>query len=238
MSSRPNPDSLSDHRARVAKYLRGISITFASVAGNIIQERLPAEYAREPIRPCLTLWACAACDGSLDDALPVAAALDLFDRCLVLHGELVDESVPAVARWGLGQSLNAGDALYALAFRTLAADVHDAPGRLLAAKLIARAVLRAIEARTHGGGTVIPRRSAALTGAALQAGAVIAGAPEHVSHSFGRAGRFLGLAWAAADRSLAERLAHKAIAAIGPAVAANDLAAFRDAALTAGYRAG
>ncbi len=238
MASRTNPDLLSDHRALVARYLRGIVISFASVAGTIIAERLPAECAHEPMRPCLTLWSCAACGGRLEDALPVAGALDLFDRFLVLHDELVDETVPTVARWGLGQSLNAGDALYALAFRTLAADVVAAPGRLVAAKLIARAVLRAIEAGSDAKGMGRLRRSAALTGAALQAGAVVAGAPDYVARSFGRAGRFVGLAAAIDDRPLSERLVRKATAALKDHVSPDELAAFRDAAAFVARRAG
>ena len=76
------------------------------------------------------LWACAAQTRDLADALPVAAAFDLFDRFMLLHDELADESAATVARWGLGQSLNAGDALYALAFRTLASDVQHPQRRL------------------------------------------------------------------------------------------------------------
>ena len=92
-----------------------------SVAARIIAERLPGDSAGDPLRPGLVLWACAARSGDVDDALPVAAAFYLFDRFLVLHAELGSDTSSSVAQWGLGQSLNAGDALYALAFRALAA---------------------------------------------------------------------------------------------------------------------
>src|SRR5262249_35033091 len=112
---------LSNHRARLAQYLSKVSFSSATVAGRIIEER-PVRHLRDPLRPALVLWACEARNGDLDDAVPVAAAFDLFDQFLLLHEQLTRDS-PTVERWGLGQSLNAGDALYALAFRSLAADV-------------------------------------------------------------------------------------------------------------------
>ncbi len=179
---------LGNHRASIARYLRGITFPGRSVAARIIEERVPSEYVLDPIRPSLLLWACAACDGNLGDALPVAAAFDLFDRFLLLHDELADESAAIAARWGLGQSLNAGDALYALAFRSLASDVSNARPRLEAARLVGQAVLEAIE---QGEGDAA--RDAVLTAAALKAGAVIAEAPEKLTHAFADAGRCLSL---------------------------------------------
>jgi hypothetical protein len=179
---------LGNHRASIARYLRGIIFPGRSVAARIIEERVPSEYVLDPIRPSLLLWACAACDGNLDDALPVAAAFDLFDRFLLLHDELADESAAMATRWGLGQSLNAGDALYALAFRSLASDVSNPQPRLEAARLVGQAVLEAIEL-----GDGDDTRAAVLTAAALKAGAVIAEAPEKLTHAIADAGRCLSL---------------------------------------------
>jgi geranylgeranyl pyrophosphate synthase len=235
-----DPVPLSENRARVAEYLRGIAFSFTSVAGKIIEERLPAQYAGDPVRPSLVLWACNACGGERDDALPVAAAFDLFDRFMLLHDELVEDSVTTVVRWGLGQSLNAGDALYALAFRTLAADVSNAPRRLEVAKLVAQAVLEAIEARNDAVGIDAARRgSAALTAAALRAGAVVAGAQEQVARAFARAGSLLGMAALAADAALADRIARRAVAAIARSgLVAKDLDAFEEVARYVARQAG
>jgi hypothetical protein len=161
-----------------------VSFSSATVAGRIIEER-PVRHVRDPLRSALVLWACEAQNGDLDDAVPVAAAFDLFDRFLLLHEQLTRDS-PAVERWGLGQSLNAGDALYALAFRSLAADVINPARRLDAARLVGEAVLEAI-ARDDDE----TARAATLTGAALQSGAVIAGAPERAAGAFLEAGRLL-----------------------------------------------
>lgn len=176
---------LGNHRASLARYLRQIVFPTESVAGTIIRERLAPRYVGDPLRASLVLWACDAVGGELTDALPVAAAFDFFDRFLLLHAELTDESASVIARWGLGQSLNAGDAFLALAFRSLAGDVSNSQRRLKAAQLVAQAVLEAIDE------SIDLRRNATLTAAALHAGAVIAGATEEAAHSFERAGRLL-----------------------------------------------
>jgi geranylgeranyl pyrophosphate synthase len=196
MAASLDPIPLSDHRASLQRYLREIVPRGDSVAGRIIEERLLEPYARDPVRATLVLWACAAANGDVTQALPVAAAFDLFDRFLLLHNELAEAS-PTVARWGLGQSLKGGDALYALAFRTLATDVTDAPRRLAVARLVAGAILEAL-GRANGETAL----SAVLTGAALQAGAIIAGAPQHVTRKFLEAGRVLGSDPAAAVAAL------------------------------------
>ena len=215
------PLPLSDYRASLAEYLRGIVFPATSVAARIIEERLPARYARDPLRPCLVIWACAAGNGEIADALPVAAAFDLFDRFLLLHDELSAEPAPLVARWGLGQSLNAGDALYALAFRTLASDVGDPKRRVLAARLVGEAVLRAIETDNDD-----IARNATLTGAAIEAGAIIAGASDAVSSGFARAGRLLATSPPAAVAELRSC-----------GVSQNDLATFKEIARYVARRA-
>jgi hypothetical protein len=224
MTSLSNAVPLSAHRESLQRYRAGIAFKFDSVAGQIIAERLAAGYVRAPLRASLLLWACSASGGALPDALPVAAAFDLFDRFILLHDELSEESSETVARWGLGQSLNAGDALYAVAFRTLASDV-GAPGpRLEAARLVAEAVLEAIEGHDGTG-------RCALTGAALRAGAVIAGASAEVAQAFERAGRTLGMASEAEDTQHAQRLAREAIALLRPYTRHDELETFSEAAL-------
>jgi hypothetical protein len=210
---------LGTHRARVARYLRGIVLPAASVAGTIIKERLSAAYGRDPLPPTLVLWACEAVGGDVADALPVAGAFDLFNRFLLLHAELTNESASSVARWGLGQSLNAGDAFYALAFRTLAGDVANPQRRLNAARIVATAVLDAIDESDQ------TRRDAGLTSAALRAGTVIGGAREGTVRAFARAGRLL----------FEEPMA--AVAALRSCTSANDLAAFEEVARYVAQRA-
>jgi len=229
MTSPPLP--LDEHRANVARYLRGLDLSFAAVAGRIIAERLPPDGARDPVRPSLVLWACAANSADVADALPVAAAFLLFDRFMVLHAELADGSAPTVARWGLGQSLNAGDALFALAFRTLASDVRHPQRRLEAARLVGEAVLEAIELpgdeTAHG----------VLTAAALHAGAIVGGADEPAAQSFARAGRLIGKSSAADDPARARRFGRQAVAAVRPHARPEHLRAFEEVAVYVAQRA-
>jgi hypothetical protein len=229
MTSTPLP--LDEHRAKVARYLRGLDLSFAAVAGRIIAERLPPHGASDPVRPSLVLWACAANGSGLADALPVAAAFALFDRFMVLHGELADGAASTVARWGLGQSLNAGDALFALAFRTLASDVHDPRRRLEAARLVGQAVLEAIELSDE------LAAHAVLTGAALHAGAVVGGADSPVAESFARAGRLIGKSAAAGDAVLAETLGRRAVEALRGWAPPEHLRAFEEVAVYVAQRA-
>jgi hypothetical protein len=231
MTSLPDALPLSGYRDSLQRYSRKIAYSFESVAGKIIAERLPERFVRDPVRPRLVLWACAVNGGDIADALPVAAAFDLFERFMLLHDELTDASAGTIARWGLGQSLNAGDALYAVAFRSLASDVISAPRRLEAARLAGEAVLEAIE------GLPGPMQGrCALTGAALQTGAVIGGANEETAQAFNRAGRALGTAAQAGDEADADDFAREAIAALTPYVSDEALETFTEIVLSLARR--
>ncbi len=207
MTSLSDAVPLSAHRDSLARYLAEIGFTFESVAGKIIAERLEPGFVRDPLRACLLLWAACANGGQLSDALPVAAAFDLFDRFMLLHDELAEGAGETAARWGVGQSLNAGDALYAVAFRCLAADAIVAPNRLDAARLAAEAVLAALESDPAQSRRV-------LTAAAMEAGAVIAGAPAHAVAALRDAGHALAAAGESGDAAEAGRLAERAISLV------------------------
>lgn len=233
MTALRDPIPLGNHRACIARYLRGIVSSAGSVAARIIEERLGECYAGDAVRPSLVLWACAAGKGNLADALPVAVAFDLFDRFLLLHDELADESaVATVARWGLGQSLNAGDALYALAFRSLASDVSEPRCRLRTARLVGQAVLEAI---AKSGDNIA--RGAVLTVAALEAGAMIAGLPEPVARAYAEAGRLLSTAAVSSDPALARSASRRAVAALRRHAARDDVATFEEVARYVAHRA-
>jgi geranylgeranyl pyrophosphate synthase len=206
------PLPLGEHRARILEYLRAIELPRPCVARTIVEECSPDATL---LRPMLVVWAGSACGGDVADLVPVAAAFDLFDRFLRLHDELIERPAQAdpnsaVARWGLGQSLNAGDTFYALALRALAQDVVIPQRRLEAASLVTQAVLEAIEDRTRKG---LRRRGAVLTGAALEAGALIAGA-ERARRQFNVAGRLLDAAADSPESRRAQAARARAIAAI------------------------
>ena len=104
--------------------------------------------------------------------------------------------------------------------------------RLEVARLAGQAVLEAIEG--HAGDRA---RGVPLTGAALQAGAVIAGAPESDVRAYARAGRLLGTAALSRGTELGERFAVQAVAALPRSTARADLDAFEEVARYVARRA-
>ncbi|MBV8198553.1 MAG: hypothetical protein JO263_10485 [Candidatus Eremiobacteraeota bacterium] len=218
------------HLENVDKYLRGVAFSFTSLAARIIEERRALARRDHGLRPWLVLWSCTANGGDDRDALPVAAAFDLFDRFIVLHRELATEPVQT-SPWGLGQNLNGGDALCAVAFRTLTSDVRDSARRLAAAKVVGEAVLEAIERSDE------VAENAALTGAALQGGAIIGGAGAEVAQIFARAGRTLGTAVAAANSTRSQALLSESLAQIRSVITADAAQAFEEVASCVAQRA-
>ena len=221
--SEPSASLLNRHAARIASYLRASALPQQSFTGRMTgyhmgwldrDGHVTGSAPGKLVRPALCLWAAEACGADIETALPVAAGIELIHNFTLIHDDIQDgdrmrrnrETVWAV--WGTAQGINAGDALQALAFRTLAAD-GVAPERCLAAvRAIADAVLVVVEGqsldlRLEGDPAtsvrtylrMIGAKTAALIGASLQAGALIAGAPKKTVDALRKAGSLLGLAF-------------------------------------------
>jgi len=170
------------------------------------------------IRPALCIWACEACGGDAGEALPAAAALEWVHNFTLVHDDIQDgdrerrgrETVWSI--WGLAQGINAGDALFARAFATLANEGSHPQRRLRATRLIADAVLvvvegQALDLRFEGKPDttlraylrMIRSKTGALIGASLEAGAVMAGADPEISRRLRDAGTLLGVAFQIRD---------------------------------------
>ncbi len=73
------------------------------------------------LRPTLTIAACAAFGGRAEDAIRVAAALELFHNGFLIHDDIADESTHRRGKptlhesHGIGLAVNAGDGLNLLA---------------------------------------------------------------------------------------------------------------------------
>src|SRR5262245_49049467 len=73
------------------------------------------------VRPAVALLAAGAAGGDPRAAAPVAAAIELLHNFTLVHDDIQDQSPtrrhrPTVwSRWGTGQAINAGDALFAAA---------------------------------------------------------------------------------------------------------------------------
>lgn len=77
------------------------------------------------IRPLLTLLCAEAVGGSWRHALPAAAAVELLHNFSLIHDDIEDKSEirhsrPTVwAVWGIASAINAGDALFSIAYSAL-----------------------------------------------------------------------------------------------------------------------
>jgi geranylgeranyl diphosphate synthase type I len=77
------------------------------------------------IRPLLVLLAAEAAGGKWEDVLPSAAAVELLHNFSLIHDDIQDNSSMRRGRptlwtkWGIPQSINAGDSLFALAHDSL-----------------------------------------------------------------------------------------------------------------------
>jgi geranylgeranyl diphosphate synthase type I len=94
------------------------------------------------IRPLLCLLACQASGGDWQQALPVAAAIELIHNFSLIHDDIQDNSPlrrgrPTVwNKWGQAQAINAGDAMFTLA--------HLAPQQLTELGLAPEVTLSAL----------------------------------------------------------------------------------------------
>ena len=92
------------------------------------QDEQGYSYHRESgkfVRPLLCLLSCQAVGGDAVRIMPAAAALELIHNFSLIHDDIQDASCerhhrPTVWKiWGQSQAINAGDAMFALAFSAL-----------------------------------------------------------------------------------------------------------------------
>jgi len=173
------------------------------------------------LRPLLTLIACEAAGGDARKAQPAAAGVELIHNFSLIHDDIQDNSLlrrgreTVWVRWGLAQAINAGDAMFTLAWlsgpRLLDLGV-PADTVLAVTNTLATALLRitqgqhldmAFEARNQVSVQeyigMIGGKTAQLVSAAIVVGALVAGAPEHAVEAYRAFGYQLGLAFQIQD---------------------------------------
>jgi geranylgeranyl diphosphate synthase, type I len=173
------------------------------------------------IRPLLCLLSCTAAGGAWQQALPIAAAVELIHNFSLLHDDIQDNSPlrhgrPTVwTRWGQAQAINAGDAMFTLAYL--------APHRMQAIGVSADIALAALADLTqtclfltqgqyldmafeqrpqitvNEYLTMIEKKTAVLIAAAARLGARVAGAAPPQLEAFYRFGWNLGMAFQLQD---------------------------------------
>ncbi|HEX8806745.1 MAG TPA: polyprenyl synthetase family protein [Candidatus Aquilonibacter sp.] len=241
---------LRERQAQTRRFLAAADVQFSEVFERIMRHSF--EYV-DPLCASLVLWACDACGGDSQTAVPVAASVECLHRFSMLHDELQLPPAISIERatttsvWGLAQTLNAGDAFFALGLGLLAKDAVHGDRVLDVGVALARAVLAGIEQRNRlirasGRAGQNGRYRVAYEGTqplmlalSLRVGAMMAGASPALVEDFARAGRLLGVAMQlqggarGGTSPLAKRYASRALAIVeGSALARTYIAEFKE----------
>ena len=178
-------------------------------------------YGGKRIRPLLTLLCCEACGGTMEAALPGAAAVEMLHNFSLIHDDIEDcdelrRGRPTLWKvWGEPQAINSGDAMFTLAHIALESTID----RGISAERVIRAMRvfdDACVALTIGQHldlsfenradvssdeymTMIKGKTGALTQAACAIGAILADAPAWRVTALAEFGAWLGIAFQLQD---------------------------------------
>jgi geranylgeranyl diphosphate synthase type II len=168
------------------------------------------------IRPTLLLLACEAYGGNLQEAMPAAAAVEMFHNFTLLHDDIMDNAVvrrgkPSVfAKWGENVAILSGDAMLILAYRLMADCPKDKLAEVLS--VFTETTMEICEGqqwdmefetrmdvRVEEYIEMIRLKTSVLLAAALKIGAILAGAPAEDAKKLYDFGVCLGLAFQLQD---------------------------------------
>ncbi|MDW7981350.1 MAG: polyprenyl synthetase family protein [Thermomicrobium sp.] len=176
--------------------------------------------AGKRFRPLLCLRSCYAVSGSAEQAVAIAAAIELLHNFTLIHDDIQDRSEtrrhrPTLwALWGDAQAINAGDALFALSQLAAlnAAEREERPRGIEIVRRFNETTLRIVEGQvldlsfearddvsTAEYLLMIERKTAALTAYAAWAGATVGGGAPETAERFADVGRVLGLGFQVQD---------------------------------------
>jgi geranylgeranyl diphosphate synthase type I len=172
------------------------------------------------LRPLMTLLTIDSAGGDWKKALPSALAVEFLHNYSLVHDDIEDRSDLRRSRptlwhlWGEALAINAGDALYSLAFRTLAeghsgssfSNAED-PVKILADAALALTGGQHLDISFEGQRDIrlddywkmAGGKTAALFAACTSLGALNAEVVEQVFHHYREFGRAFGMAFQAKD---------------------------------------
>ncbi|MGI9254312.1 MAG: polyprenyl synthetase family protein, partial [Thermomicrobiales bacterium] len=176
------------------------------------------------MRPAVALLCAGAAGGDPMAAAPVGAAIELLHNFTLIHDDVQDESPTRRHRdtvwniWGIGQAINAGDALFAAAHLPLYR-IADNPGNaaltLQLLEAFDRMTIAIVDGQTLDLGfegrsdvtpadylTMIGGKTAAIVRYAAWAGALLGGADTARAEAFADFGLALGLGFQIQDDAL------------------------------------
>jgi len=172
-------------------------------------------------RPQLAFLSCATVGSDPERAAPLAAAIELLHNFTLVHDDIQDRSPNRRHRatvwriWGDAQAINAGDALFAVAQRTLLRTDLDGIRQETLLRLLDEFnrmtidIVRGqvLDLEFEGRTAVAPEdylemiggKTAAIVRYAAWAGAIVGGAPERIANLLGDFGNALGLGFQLRD---------------------------------------
>ncbi len=172
------------------------------------------------IRPLMVLLVCRAAGGEWQKALPAAAAVELLHNFSLVHDDIEDNSSLRRGRetlwnkWGQALAINAGDALFTLAYEALTHLGRSVPPAVVldAMKIFTETCIQLTggqhldisyekEAKITENAywQMISGKTAALLAGCARLGALVAGASKDTQDAFGRYGMSLGLSFQVQD---------------------------------------
>ncbi|MEW6502518.1 MAG: polyprenyl synthetase family protein [Chloroflexota bacterium] len=180
-----------------------------------------SEVQGKRIRPLLVLLSCAACnDHRWETALPAAAAVELLHNFSLIHDDIEDRSPLRRGRetvwkkWGEALAINAGDALFSLAFDAIYLLQEKCPEKIVLQSL---QIMNTTCVQLTGGQhldisyenerficledywKMIEGKTAALISASTRIGALIGGGSDRQQNDLAEFGRSLGIAFQIQD---------------------------------------
>jgi len=173
-------------------------------------------------RPFLTLKSCELVGGSLEDALPVAAAIELLHTFTLIHDDIMDSDlkrrgIPSVhVKWGVPLAITVGDLLFAKVYESVLQYTKSnqlEPVKILEAiDLITQTTIticegQALDVMFENMKAIsedeylkmIGKKTASLLKTSAQAGAIVGGGSESQIKSIGDFAFYTGLAFQIVD---------------------------------------
>lgn len=173
------------------------------------------------LRPRLALLACSLVGGNAEQALPLAAGIQLIHDFSLIHDDIEDHSETRRGRatvwrqWGMEQGINVGDGMFVIAHLSLhrLVDVGvAAPTVLTVLRRFDETILLICEGqfldlsfegdpsiRAEQYLAMIERKTAVLIAAATELGGLVGGAPPPTSDRLFEFGKHLGIAFQIQD---------------------------------------
>lgn len=170
------------------------------------------------LRPLLLLLSARLCNnqGSLEDEIVLASAVEFIHTAALLHDDVLDEAAlrrgheTARLLWGNKASILVGDYLYTRAINQvlrlgnseIETTLADACRKMVEGEMLQFSLHHNVQITENDCLTIIDNKTASLMSAACALGAILSGASPSHKTALTRFGRHLGIAFQAADDAL------------------------------------